>query len=79
MERIKLIWDFYGPNSEKIAQHHAVHLGEYAEIETLLNSFSGNEKISETHHIAFLIVEKKLMNELRETLKPNRGQRYTKI
>lgn len=77
MERIKLIWDFYGPNSEKIAQHHAIHLGEYAETESLPNSFPGNEKISESHYIAYLIVEKKLMNELRAILKPNRGQVYS--
>jgi hypothetical protein len=77
-ERIKLIWDFHGPNAYPIAQHHAKHLDEFAKIEALQHSFSGSEQLTEMHAIAFLVVEKKLMNTLREQLKPNRGQVYTK-
>ena len=73
-ERVKLIWDFYGPNAQPIAIHHAKHLGEFAESEKLQHAFTGNEEITPMHHIAFLVVEKQLMNSLRETLKPTRGQ-----
>lgn len=75
-ERVKLIWDFRGPNAQPIAEHHAKHLSEFAEAEKLQNSITGQEEISAMHHIAFLIVEKSLMNTLRETLKPTRGQLY---
>jgi hypothetical protein len=78
-ERIKLIWDFRGPNAYHIAQHHAKHLDEFAEIEMLRHSFSGSELLSEMHAIAFLVVEKELMDALREKLKPNRGQLFTEI
>lgn len=78
-ERIKLIWDFRGPNANPIAQHHAKHLGEFAESEALQYSFSGSEQLSEMHAIAFLVVEKELMNSLREKLKPNRGQLFTEV
>mgnify|MGYP006909075415 CR=1 FL=1 len=74
MERIKLIWDFRGPNAAPIAQHHAKHLGEFVEAEKLLHSFTGTEEAGPMHHIAFLVVEKKLMDTLRNRLKPNRGQ-----
>ena len=75
-DRVKLIWDFRGPNAEAIAKHHAQHLGEYAQTENLINTIVGQEKITPMHHIAFLVVEKKMMNTLREILKPSRGQIY---
>ena len=75
-ERVKLIWDFRGPNAEPIAKHHAQHLAEFAQTENLKNTLTGKEEITPMHHIAFLVVEKELMNTLRETLKPTRGQIY---
>ncbi len=75
-ERIKLIWDFHGPNAKHIAVHHAKHLTEFAESENLKNSFTGQEVVTPMRHIAFMVVEKSLMNTLRETLKPTRGQIY---
>jgi len=75
-ERIKLIWDFRGPNAGPIAEHHAVHLGEYAKTEGLQNTKHGFEKISEMHHIAYLVIKKSNLITLREILKPNRGQLY---
>lgn len=75
-ERIKLIWDFRGPNAEHIATHHAKHLTEFAVSENLQNSFTGTEVQNQMHHIAYLVVEKQLMDSLRESLKPNRGQIY---
>lgn len=76
MNRIKLIWDFRGPNAEPIAAHHVVHLGEFALAEGLENAICETEKISEMHHIAFMIIGEEYMADLRERLKPNRGQKY---
>ena len=75
-DRIKLIWDFRGPNAAPIATHHAQHLAEFANSENLQDTISGQEEITPMHHIAFLVVEKELMNTLRESLKPSRGQLY---
>lgn len=75
-ERIKLIWDFRGPNASPIAEHHAKHLSEYVISERLNNTICSTEKVSEMHSIAFLVVEKELMTVLRENLKPHRGQIY---
>lgn len=74
MERVKLIWDFRGPNAAPIAQHHAKHLGEFAEAEKLEHSITGTEQAGPMHHIAFLVVEKNLTDTLRDRLRPNRGQ-----
>ncbi|MEM7186628.1 MAG: hypothetical protein AAF466_08210 [Bacteroidota bacterium] len=76
MSRIKLIWDFRGHNAQKIAEHHAVHLREFAQAEGLENTLCETTQLTQMHTIAFLVVEESKMNELRERLKPHRGQRY---
>lgn len=76
MERVKLIWDFHGPNAARIAEHHAKHLAEFALSEAVKEPLQGTEKITEMHYLAYLVVDKTLMNDLRERLKPNRGQLY---
>ena len=75
-ERIKLIWDFRGPNAAPIAEHHVKHLLEYVASEKLKNTYCSTEQISPMYSVAFLVVEKELMNILRESLKPHRGQIY---
>jgi len=77
MERIKLLWDFRGPNAQPIAKHHVVHLKEFVEAEGLQNTLCDTQKVTEMYWIAYLVVEKNHMNDLRERLKPNRGQLYT--
>ncbi|MCW8981775.1 hypothetical protein [Altibacter sp.] len=75
--RVKLIWDFRGPNAHPIAVHHAKHLDEFAGAEGIPNAQTGIETLSDMHTIAFLIVPWELMESLRSRLKPNRGQKVT--
>jgi hypothetical protein len=72
--KIKLIWDFRGPNSLKIAEHHCIHLKEYAEMEKLYFYEIELTVISEMYTIAFIIIDEKDMDVSREALKPHRGQ-----
>lgn len=76
IERIKLIWDFHGPDAEKIAAHHQIHLNQFAERDVLSNPITGIETLSEMHVIAFLVVDKTEMIAVRDALKPHRGQLY---
>lgn len=73
-KKIKLIWDFRGPHSKKTAEHHCVHLKEYAEIEDLQFHEINISNISEMHTIAFITVNENQMKIFRDTLKPHRGQ-----
>lgn len=75
-EGIKLIWDFRGPNAAPIAKHHVIHLKEFAAMEELNPYICATEVVTEMHHIAYLVVEKEHMDDLRTRLKPNRGQLY---
>lgn len=74
MRKLKLIWDFHGPDASKIAQHHEIHLKEYIKIENLNVTITGFENLSDVHAIAFLVVDEPEMKPLRDALKPHRGQ-----
>ena len=58
-QRIKLIWDFKGPNASQTAAHHIIHLEEFSRSEKLENTLCGLENVHDMHHIAYLVVEKK--------------------
>ena len=72
--KIKLIWDFRGPASAKIAEHHEIHLKEYIEIEKIALKITGFEVINDLHAIAFMVVTDENMIPVRDALKPHRGE-----
>ncbi|MBU3821381.1 hypothetical protein KO566_04855 [Flavobacteriaceae bacterium XHP0103] len=76
MRKLKLIWDFHGPDALKIAEHHEKHLKEYIVLEKLNITLTGFEALNDTHAIAFLVVDEDKMKPLRDALKPHRGQVY---
>ncbi len=77
MRKLKLIWDFRGPNASKTAEHHEIHLKEYIQLEKLNISITGVENLNEVHTIAFLVVDEDKMKPIRDTLKPHRGEVYS--
>ncbi len=76
MKKIKLIWDFRGPASAKTAQHHEIHLKEYISIEKLPLKITGFEIINDMHTIAWMVVNETYMIQVRDALKPHRGEIY---
>lgn len=74
--KIKLIWDFRGPASEKTAQHHEIHLKEYIAIEKLPIEITGFEVYNEMYAIAFMVVNDENMIQVRDALKPHRGELF---
>ena len=76
MRKLKLIWDFHGPDARKIAEHHEIHLKQYIQLEHLDISITGIENIHDLHSIAFLVVNEANMKPIRDALKPHRGQVY---
>lgn len=77
MRKLKLIWDFRGPNGYKTAEHHEIHLKEYIKLENLEASLTGYERLNDMHAIAFIVIDEKDMKPIRDTLKPHRGQVFT--
>lgn len=74
MRKIKLIWDFRGPASAKTAEHHEIHLKQYSAIEKLSPNITGFEIFGEMHAIAFMVVTDENMIQVRDALKPHRGE-----
>ena len=75
--RIKLIWDFRGEVAAKTAEHHEIHLKEYIIIQKLPLHITGFEIKNEMYAIAFMVVTDDYMVQVRDALKPHRGEVYT--
>ena len=75
-DRIQLLWDFKGPDAQKTAEHHIIHLNEFIISEKIDNSFTEVKTANDSHSIAIMIVPNKYMDDLRNRLKPTRGQLY---
>lgn len=76
-KNIKFIWDFRGPNAKKTAEHHELHLKDFLKMNALDGYKTGVEIVSDYHHIAFLVVQESELKDLRDRLKPHRGQIYS--
>jgi hypothetical protein len=74
--RIKLIWDFRGEASAKTAEHHEIHLKEYSNKEQSPINITGFEVKNEMHAIAWMVVTDENMIQVRDALKPHRGELY---
>ena len=72
--KIKLIWDFRGPEAKQIAEHHAVHLREFSEREELPYVEAGVEQVSPMYCLAFIVVMEDKMITFRDALSPHRAQ-----
>jgi len=77
MRKLKLIWDFRGPDALKIAEHHDIHLKEFIAIEKTNLNITGFEQLNDLHAIAFMVVTDDEMKPIRDALKPHRGQLYS--
>ena len=74
MTKIKMLWDFRGPDALKTAEHQCIHLKEFFEKEGIEFHHIKTEKQSDVFVSAFAIVNETDVEVLRKTLKPNRGQ-----
>jgi len=71
--KAKLVWSFSGEGALKTAEHHLTHLKEYSKSEKVDVIEFGIEEKTEFIAIAFMIVAKDLVNDLRQSLKPHKG------
>jgi len=75
--KIKLIWDFKGPNGAQTAAHHEKHLKEYIAMQKLTLKVTGCQDLTDLHSIAFMVTPEKEMLQLRDALKPHRAEVWT--
>lgn len=72
--KIKLLWDFRGPDAKETAKHHTIHLKEFATIENLNFHEIDIKENNPMLVSAFIVVDEKNMKIYRDALKPQRGE-----
>jgi hypothetical protein len=77
MRKIKLIWDFRGPAAAKTAEHHEKHLKEYIAMEKLPLNITGFTVLNDMYSTAWMVVTDDYMIQVRDALKPHRGEIYS--
>lgn len=72
--KLKIIWDFRGINSLKIAEHHVIHLKEFARTEHLTIENICFKEVSDIHSIAYIITDEAVLHQIKHRLKPHRAE-----
>ena len=75
--KVKLIWDFRGPDSLRVAQHHEIHLQDFIKGRKIKDrEITGTETVSGTHSIAYWVIMESEINTYKDILKPQRATLY---
>ena len=72
--KIKLLWDFRGPDALKTAKHRTIHLKEFAAIENLPFYEIDIKEQNPMLCAAYIVVSESDMKVYRDALKPQRGE-----
>ncbi|MCZ2458930.1 MAG: hypothetical protein LC128_04825 [Chitinophagales bacterium] len=75
-KKVKLIWDFIGPDAQKIAEHYEHHLQEFILKHNLKNMITGLENDSDVHSSSYMVVEESEVEQVRNVLRPKRLEWY---
>lgn len=73
-EKIKLIWDMRSIDAKEVAEHHAKHLNEYIQSKNIENTTVDCTEIFPHYYVVFILTTKNYMIQLRDDLKPHRGE-----
>ncbi len=70
---IKFVWDYYGEPAVKTAEHHKIHLQEFAEAKALSIQQAGFQKISDQRATAYLLLHEDEALKYKEVLRPEKA------
>ena len=73
MSNIKFVWDFYGPDSKSLANHHLVHLLDFIFQESILSLNSGISTESDNYSYSFIILDSSYLEIIKSKLKPHQA------
>jgi hypothetical protein len=75
-KKLRLIWDFYGPDALPTAKHHEIHLKDFILRDKLANNITGYEEVDNLYAVAWMVVNQSEIIPVRDVLKPHRGEWY---
>lgn len=71
--KIRLLWDFRGPDANETAKHHAIHLKEFAENRKLPYLEVSTIVQNPYFTCAYIIIYESELSIYKDALKPDRG------
>ena len=71
-KRVRLIWDFFGPDAQNTAKHHEIHLKDFM-VKENMPFFETAVTQSGSNYQAELVVEERDVLTVRDALKPHRA------
>ena len=75
MTNLKFVWEFFGPDSKKLAQHHLQHLNEFLKKENVNSFESGVSFESDNLSYSYTILDESLLGFIKASLKPHKAFR----
>ncbi len=73
MKDLKFVWEFFGSDSEQLAQHHLNHLKEFLLKEEIMFSKIGATKESLNFSFSFVVLSSSYLEIIKSTLKPHKA------
>ena len=73
MKKVKLIWDFRGTDTQKMAEHYNKHLVEFFESKKINLIESGFTRVSEMYNFTYAVIDKLDVNNVKDAIKPHRA------
>ncbi len=74
---VAMLWDFFGPNAVQTAEHHLIHLNEFASNKNITPVALELIPAPDRSVVSF-VLPWALVQELRPLLNPHRGQIWKK-
>ncbi|MBU2913537.1 hypothetical protein [Reichenbachiella agariperforans] len=74
MKKVKMIWDMRGGDAKGMAEHHAIHLKEYAAKWNMTLHEAGTEVVNDAYIVAYMIIDESDMITVRDNLRPHRAE-----
>tara|TARA_B100001093_G_scaffold483515_1_gene516095 strand:+ start:80 stop:313 length:234 start_codon:yes stop_codon:yes gene_type:complete len=73
VKKVKLIWDFRGTDTQKMAEHYNKHLVEFFESKKINLIESGFTRVSEMYNFTYAVIDKLDVNNVKDAIKPHRA------
>lgn len=75
--KYKLVWEMHGPDAHGMAEHHAIHLEEFAKKFNIEYHHAGTEKINENFSAAVIVVNETDVETMQKSLRPHHTLEYS--
>lgn len=73
MASLRFVWEFFGPDSSQLANHHYIHLNEFFSKENISNINTGVEQESSNFSYSYVIIDDSYLELIKASLRPHKA------